>query len=135
MKAPSRVVILSNQTLLVEGVITRLQQYENRVELHVEDLHQPDLLAKITEIQPAAIILDDKNILVSQALPLERLLRELPTLKVIRLDAQCLQTQVIRSDQYWVKEVCDLLELIEPASVEAVGQPYIDRHPPPHRGE
>lgn len=135
MKAPSRVVILSNQTLLVEGVITRLQQYGNRVELHVEDLHQPDLLAKITEIQPTAIILDDKNILDSQALPLERLLRELPTLKVIRLDAQCLQTQVIRSDQYWVKEVYDLLELIEPASAEAVGRPYINHHPPPHREE
>jgi len=123
MKVPSRVVILSNQTLLVEGVITRLQQYESRVDLHVLDLYQPDLMAKITAIQPEAIILADKDPLVSQAIPLDKLLRELPTLKVIRLNAQCLQTQVIRSEQYWVNGVCDLLELIDPVSVEAVEQP------------
>lgn len=126
MKIPSRVVILSNRTLLVEGVITRLQQYESRVELHVLDLNQSDLLVKITAIKPTAIILDDKAPLVSQAIPLDKLLRELPTLKVICLDAQCLQTQVIRSEQYRVNEVCDLLELIDPVSLEAVEQLGID---------
>jgi hypothetical protein len=131
MKVLSKVVILSNKTLLVEGVITRLQQYESRVELHVLDLNRLNLLAKITEIQPTAIILDDKDPLVSQAIPLDRLLRELPTLKVIRLDAQRLQTQVIRSEQYCVAEVCDLLELIEPTCAEAVGQPRMTTTPHP----
>jgi galactitol-specific phosphotransferase system IIC component len=135
MKVPTRVVILSNQTLLVEGVITRLQQHEKRVELHVVDLKQPDLLDKITEVQPTAIILDAKDQLVSQAIPLDRLLRDLPTLKVIRLDAQRLQTQLIRSEQYWVTEVCDLLELIEPTIAEAVGQPCFDCHTAPHGGK
>lgn len=133
MKIPSRVVILSNRTLLVEGVITRLKQYESRVELHVLDLDQLNLLAKIAQIQPLAIILDDKDPLVSQAIPLDKLLRELPTLKVIRLDAQCLQTQVIRSEQYSVKEVCDLLELIDPVCAEAVEQPFTECHAVPQR--
>ena len=133
MKEPSRVVILSNQTLLVEGVITRLQQYESRVELHVLDLNQPDMMAKITAIQPVAIILGDKDPPVSQVMSLDKLLRELPTLKVIRLSAQCLQTQVIRSEQYWVNEVCDLLELIDPVSAAAVERPRTESHTAPHR--
>lgn len=127
MKKPTRIVILSNKTLLAEGVITRLQQYENRAELHVVDLKQPNLLAKIMEVHPKAIILADKDPLISQTLPLDKLLRDLPNLKVIRLDAQCLQTQVICSEQYRVEEVCDLLDLIDPSNAEAAIQPGMDR--------
>ncbi len=126
MKRPIRVVILSNQTLLVEGVITRLKQYRDRVELHSVDFRHPNLLAHITELQPAAIILDDKDPLVVQVAPLDKLIRALPTIKVIRLNTRSFQAQVIQSDRYCVAEVCDLLELIEPGSPEATELPKIE---------
>jgi len=118
---PTRAVILSNRTLLLEGVLTRLHQFQDRVELHLVDLQQPNPLAQITTVQPAAIIMDDKDPVVAQAVPLDRLFQALPTVKVIRLDAHCPQTQVIRSEEFWVTEVRDLLELIEPACSEDVG--------------
>ena len=125
MKGLTRVVILSNQTLLVEGVIARLQQYRDRVELIVVDIRQPDLLSHIARIQPAAIILDDNDMDISQAIPLDRLLQALPTLKVLCLDTQRLQTQVIRCEQYWVTEVRDLLDLVEPSSPDPSQQPFM----------
>ena len=122
MKATTRIVILSNQTLLVDGVIARLQQYRDRVELYLVDLHHPNLLDRIMEILPAAIILDDKDPQVQQVAPLDELFRALPSIRVICLNTTCVQTQVIRSAQYDVAEVGSLLELIESTNPGALGE-------------
>ena len=111
-----RVLIVQHQSLLVEGIITRLRQYRDRVDLYVVDWQQPNLLSCIVEIQPEAIIFDDRNPVISQVLRLDNLFWALPNLKIIQLNAEHIQSQLFRCEKHWVTDVDALLDLIEPTA-------------------
>lgn len=111
--AHSRVVILSGHSLFAEGVASRLRQHLHELELEVVDPRQPDAIARITAARPSTVILDANDSEVIEACPLGRLLRALPALKVIRLDSQQQEIQVVTSELRSVSEVRDLIKVIE----------------------
>ncbi|MBI4771438.1 MAG: response regulator transcription factor [Chloroflexi bacterium] len=110
----SRVVILSSRSLFVEGIASRLKQ-QMALELLTVDSRQDDALAQVIAARPTAVILDATDPDVTRHCPLSKLLSAMPSLKVIRLDPQQEQVQVVSSEQRPVGEVRDLIEVIEPS--------------------
>ena len=106
------IVILSSHQLFAEGVASRIREYLQNVELEIVDPRQPDAMAQITAAQPTAVLLDDSDPEVSRHLSLSQLLRALPRCKVIRLDPQQDQIQVVTSEQRPAVQVSDLIEAI-----------------------
>ncbi len=107
------VVILSDKSLFIEGVASRLQQYLQQMTIQFIDPRQPDVITKLIEAQPSIVLIDSTGSKKAQWCSLHNLIFLLPSLKIIHLDLQQKQVQVITSKQYLVKEVRDLLGVIE----------------------
>lgn len=110
---PTRLVILTNHSLFVEGVISSLTRQPEQVDLQVVDLSQPNVLTEVISARPTVIVLDDSYPGALQPLTFQRLFQVLPELTIIRLDHQRLQIQVVRCEQLMVEKVRDLVDLIE----------------------
>ena len=111
--AKKRVVILSDQSLFAEGVASRLQQYPEQVEVRVLNPTRQECLEEIAKLSPAVVILDTTNAKTLDHCPLNKLLHVLPELKVIELDTQQKQVQVVTSKQHKAVDVRDLIEVIQ----------------------
>ncbi len=111
--AGSRVVILSSHSLFVEGVASRLRQHLAAQDVQTVDARHTEALQLVIAAQPSVIILDATDAEVTRNCPLEDLLQVLPALKVIRLDPQTNRVQVVTSEQRFVGEVRDLIDMIE----------------------
>ncbi len=107
-----RIVVLSGHSLFAEGVASRLRQYLQKIELEIVDPGQPDAMAQIAEAQPTIVLLDVTDPETTRFCPLSKLLLLFPELKVIRLDPQHEQIQVVTSEQRPAVKVRDLIEVI-----------------------
>jgi DNA-binding NarL/FixJ family response regulator len=110
------VVILSAQPLFAEGVANRLRQYLQHTELEIVDPREPDAMTQIVTIQPAIMLLDVTDSEATRFCSLSKIWLSLPALKIIRLDPQHGQIQVVTSEQRPAVEVRDLIEVIETSS-------------------
>lgn len=110
--AGPRVVILSSRSLFGEGVATRLRQHLAESDVQTVDARQPDVLSRVIAVQPTVVILDATDVEAAQACSVGDLLKALPSLKLIRLDPQQKQVQVVTSEQRVVDEVRDLIDVI-----------------------
>lgn len=108
----TRVVVLSGQSLLAEGIASRLRQYLQLVEFEIVDPRQPDAVAQITAARPSIVILDVTDPGVTRFRSLSKLLLSFPKLRIICLDPQHEQIQVVTSEQHPAVEVRDLAEAI-----------------------
>ena len=108
----ARVVVLSGRSLFAEGVASRLRKYTDQIDLHYIDFRQSGALAQLIEAKPSVIILDASDPEVEQHCPLGAVLEALPSSKVLRLDPQQDQIQVVTSEQRPATEVSDLIDLI-----------------------
>jgi len=110
---PTRIVILSGQSLFAEGIASRLRQYLQLVKLEIVNPQGPDPMGQIAAARPSIAILDVTDSGVTQSHSLSKLLLSFPELKIICLDPQQEQIQVVTSEQRAVVEVRDLVEVIE----------------------
>lgn len=110
--AGPRVIILSSRSLFVEGVATRLRQHLAEQDVQTVDARQPDVLSLVIAAQPSVVILDATDAEAAQVCAVGDLLKALPSLKIIRLDPQQKQIQVVTSEQRVVDEVRDLTDVI-----------------------
>lgn len=110
--AGPRVIILSSRSLFVEGVATRLRQHLAEQDVVTVDARQADVLKSVVAAQPSVVILDATDVEAAQACSVGDLLKALPSLKIIRLDPQQKQIQVVVSEQRVVHEVRDLIDVI-----------------------
>ncbi len=109
----TKVVILSAQSLFIEGIVNRLKQYPQRIDLTILDPNKDtDFLERIIKIQPTALILDffpeDKH----KVEPLPYLLKAIPNLRVICLDIKKKYIQVVNSSTRSVERMGELIEII-----------------------
>ena len=109
----TRVVIFSNHQLLAEGVVSRLHEYLPRLEVTIIDSQQPDSLAHIVAIEPSVLILDVTDTEAVRLCSLSKLLLLLPTVKILRLDPQQDEIQVVTMQKHPAHNVHDLVALIE----------------------
>ena len=110
--ASPRVVILSGQSLFTEGVASRLRNHLSQLELVVIDPRGTDAIEQITVSQPSSVIMDASDTEVSELCPLNDILMAVPTVKVLRLDPQQEQIQVVTSEQKVAGQVRDLVDVI-----------------------
>ncbi len=109
----THVVILSSHSLFAEGVASRLRQHLQQVELEIVDSQRPDVMSQLVTCQPSIVILDISDPGVVQRCSLSKLLMSLPDLKVIRLDLEHEQAQVVTSEQHPASLVRDLAQVID----------------------
>ncbi len=107
-----RVVILSSQSLYTQGVISRLQEYRDELEIDIVDANAEEALAKIVELAPSAVIIDTTDQIAASTCPLGDLINQMPSLKIIRLDPGEQGFQLVTSEKHEAKEVHDLVALI-----------------------
>lgn len=106
------IVILSSQALFAQGVASRIREYLERIKLEIVDPRQPDAMAKVVAAEPNVVLLDDTDPEVSRCCSLSELLHSLPGVKVIHLEPQHGQIQVVSSEQRPAVEVRDLIAVI-----------------------
>jgi len=109
----TQVVILSAQSLFIEGIENRLKQFPQRVDLTtINPANTPDFIEHIIKIKPATLILDTFGDDEKTVHPLPRLLKALPSLRVVYLDIKKDYIQVVNSSTCSVERVRELLEII-----------------------
>ena len=82
-------------------------------DLEILDPRQPDVVTQIAAAQPSIVILDGGDSETSRFCSLSQLLRSLPELRIIRLDPEQDQVQVVTSEQCPAVEVRDLADVID----------------------
>lgn len=110
----AKIVILKGHSLFVEGVISRLQELSDHIDLTVVDFSQPDALDQVVTIRPFAVILDASDPDIIRGCSLSKLLKVLPALKVIRLDSESPYLQVIQWEEKMAYDVRSLISVITP---------------------
>lgn len=106
------VVILSGRSLFAEGVSSRLHQHESRLALHTVDSRLEDAFDQVVAARPAVVIVDAMDPDVTLHCSLTQLLMLVPSLKIIRLDPQLPQVQVLTSTEHSAGDVSELVNLI-----------------------
>ena len=110
---PSRIVILSNHSLFIEGIASRLRQYPERVDVRFVDPQQADYLEQIKAVQPSAVIIDAADTDSTQCCLLCDLLMALANVTIIRLKLQNQDIQVVTSSQHPLTEARDIIDIVE----------------------
>jgi DNA-binding NarL/FixJ family response regulator len=107
-----RVVILSSQSLYTEGVLSRLKEYQDELDLQVVDAKAEEALTQIVKLDPSAVIIDTTDKVAATGCPLGELLDRLPSLRIIRLNPGQQGFQLVTSETREAKEVHDLIAVI-----------------------
>jgi chemotaxis response regulator CheB len=107
------VVLLSDPSLLTQGIVLRLRHSFCGQEIETIDSHRPDLLEALIQVNPQVIILDVSNKSIAEICPLHRIFNALPNVILMEINLENSQIQVIRSDHYDAGGFTDLLQLIE----------------------
>ncbi len=109
----TKVVILTAQSLFIEGIISRLKKYAHRIDLTIIDpVKDTNYVEQIIKLQPSTLILDSLKDKTQNFHPLPLLLKDLPSLRVIYLDMMKNTIQVVNSSTLAVERVRELLEII-----------------------
>ncbi len=107
-----RVVILTGHSLFADGAASRMRQHARDVEIRVIDPATGDVLHMLREFKPAAAILDAQDPELRKSLPIQDLLRTVPDLRVILLDSQQEDLQILTGEYRRAGKMEDLLDLI-----------------------
>lgn len=108
------VVILSGHTLFAEGVAARLRQHADRIDVHVVGTDQEDVFEKVVDAAPQAVILDTSDPEAARRCSLTQLFQALPAVRVVRLDIERDQIQLVTSEQRVATDVTGLIDVIQP---------------------
>ena len=108
-----RVVIFSSHSLFTDGVAMRLKQHLGAGEIQFVDVRQPGALERVAAAQPSTVIMDAGDASPEARCSLSKLLDAVPALRIIRLDPQREQVQVVTSDQRAVASVNELVKVLK----------------------
>ena len=111
------IVILSGRSLFAEGIARRLRQYLDPTHLDILDPRRPDTMDLIDATRPSFVILDVTDSQVTQLCPVSRLLLLVPELRVLCLDPQQNQLQVVTGEKRAVVKVRDLADVIQQSTL------------------
>ena len=109
----AKIVVLSSRSLFAEGVAARLRQFLGETEPSLIDARQPNALQDVIAAAPTAVILDAGDEEISRLAPLSVLLTALPALRIIRLDVQREEIQVITSQRREIAQARDLIDILD----------------------
>lgn len=107
-----RIALISGQSLLVEGVASRLRSHRDRVMSNVLSPDGEEMLASLRTLQPDVVIFDSLDAAARDAFALLDLLRLLPQAKVLVLDSERSELQIVSSQTRAISDAAALLEQV-----------------------
>ena len=110
---PDRVVVLSGQSLFVEGIESRLREYPKRLDVHHIDPGTSDYVESIKLIQPSAVVIDSASEDNAQCCFLCELLMAFQSMMIVRLAVDQRDVQVIKSSTHQFSGVQELIDVLE----------------------
>ena len=108
-----KVVVLTDYSLLVQGIASRLRQSAHSLEVELVDFRQANVLETLIKIQPQVVILESRDVEKSSMCSLGSLFEALPNLVVIELNLEKSNIHMIRGDQYQAMDSTDLLRVLD----------------------
>lgn len=107
-------MILSGHTLFTEGVAARLRKHKDWLDLHIVDADRGDALQQVVSAKPSAVILDADDTQVTRHCSLSHLFQALPKVRVVRLDPERDQIQLLTGEHRVAADIADLISVIQP---------------------
>lgn len=106
------VALIAGQSLLIEGVASRLLDHAGEVDLHTFDPEESDLLASVANLEPQVVLLDEQDPFVRERCPLAELMRALPNSRILLLNSERSDLQVITNHRLGIEDSDALLHQI-----------------------
>jgi hypothetical protein len=91
----------------------RLRQQLGEQQLLLVDASQPDALRTVIAAEPEAVILDAGDEDVSRLAPLSVLFSALPAVRIVRLDTQREEIQLVTSQRREAGQASDLIDILK----------------------
>ena len=115
---PQQVVVISQHSLLIDGVISQIRERPESFELVIIEFNEhSDTLTKLLSTNPAIIIVDVLDQKSAKILSVSFLLMLFPFAKIIPLKLGNDKVQVFMSKEWQVHESQSLLSIFEEAIV------------------
>jgi len=111
-----KVVVLTDYSLLAQGIASRLRQSSRSLEVVVLDFRQADVMNELVRLQPQVVIYGSRDVEQSDRCPLGSLFNALPNLTVIELSLDSSNIKLIRGGQYNAADCTDLVSMLEDVS-------------------
>jgi len=108
-----KVVALTGNSLLVQGMVSRLQEYMHLFEIRVVDLAAPDSLQQISTFQPEIIIFDEGDFTDRLHHLLVDFLNSLPEVILLELRLDDPNVQLIQSSRFMAATTDDLVKIFK----------------------
>jgi hypothetical protein len=106
-----KIVVLTGNSLLAQGMVSRLREYSRLLELLEVDLTAPNSLRKVSEFQPEIIIFDESAFTDSLQPLLVNLLNTVPDAILVELRMENPNVQVIQSQRFTASSADELVQL------------------------
>ena len=117
-----KVVVLTGNSLLAQGMVSRLRQYSRLLELLEVDLTTPNSLRQVSDFQPEIIIFDENDFTDSRQPLFVNLLNTIPDAILVELRMENPNVQMIQSVRYTASSADELVQLFK-SSIGTPGLP------------
>jgi hypothetical protein len=108
-----KIVVLTGNSLLAQGMVSRLRQYSRQLELLEVDLAAPDYLCKVSEFHPEIIVFDESAFTDSRQPLLANLLNTVSDAIFVELRMEDPNVQVIQSMRFTAASADELVQLFK----------------------
>jgi hypothetical protein len=108
----ARIAMMTNHSLFAEGLISRLREYPEQLDLRIFDLLQPDVVSHIVDFKPLVIILEENEAQQFNIGTFKQMLAILPNLLIIYLYLNQPDILIIQSERYLANGVGELVDII-----------------------
>lgn len=120
--ASQRVIVLSGLSLFAEGIASSLHRSTESLQITVLDPREPLALEQIANLAPATVILDTTDTALVENCSVTDLLDVIPDMRIIRLDPENDQIQIVIGEHREAANITELIEVISSAWPSAEGE-------------
>ena len=108
-----RVVALTSNSLLIQGLVSRLRDYAQVFDIHVVDLAAPDSLQQVSDFRPEIIIFEEGDLKDTTYPSLVDFLNSLPEVILLELRLDNPNVQWIQSVRVEASTTDDLVNIFK----------------------
>jgi hypothetical protein len=117
----SKIAVLMSQSLLAQGIVSRLRRSAPPQEVEEIDILQPGIYERLAVIQPTTLIVEADALEGSPYCTMDGLFKQFPNLTVIEVALESPRIQLIQSGQVDSSGFGDLLQILERVASNAPG--------------
>ena len=107
------VVVLAHHSLFADGLASSLAQYSDIFDVHLIDGVKADTQQKLRRLQPVIVVMDTLDTELMLALPAVQVLQILPNTKIIQINCNSDDVQIISSEQQRVSQFAELVAVLQ----------------------